>query len=554
MELLCKKVIGGRELRPFQANAIQVLESGGCHLAVDAAPGLGKSLVAVAALWEAHRRGLRGAWIVPLKALVQEKTTWLKEQVVPALKWQCTVLSPVGGDAPPLILGPDVVLVTTYEWFVHNVAHHSLGALVIDEAQELHDPQRGPGLLRLAMFQRYSKHTPRFTILGHSLTRSWEMILPELTTICSDQPANIHLHFRPESSSFQKVIMLITEIFQDNPMANVAVFVAQVRYTQSLAQKLGEALKKKFPVLVERTEDQPLARAFNASLAEKERIKIVGLIQAGRLPVVVTTTALAKGVDLPLDVVIIRDVKLPGRPPLTMSEVRQLGGRCGRRTTPGVVYVLRARPKKEQRVPISEEERILAAILVSLYHQKSTFQELIKSVGGEQGRGATQWVANCLSRLRRCGTVTRNGPDVAISGVGRVVAESPLPLERTLHWAAFFQDLGDLQLTMFDTMILYAAVMNIPPHGGGSVMGHYPSNLWDRWLVHDHWDPLFASLDLPPVRKTKAKKRGEYVMRMAATLMEEYNDYGHLPRGFATLELLSTRGRVRTGEDHAIKM
>ena len=75
----------------------------------------------------------------------------------------------------------------------------------------------------------------------------------------------------------------------------------------------------------------PLGVAYHhAGLTMEEREIIEGAYRRGVLRVIVATTTLAAGVNLPTSRVVIRSCKNYCRGPITASDFRQMAGRAGR--------------------------------------------------------------------------------------------------------------------------------------------------------------------------------------------------------------------------------
>jgi len=526
------------ELRPFQIEALEALRVHRGHLAVDAPPGRGKTLVATAAALAAANGGV--LWLEPLRELVLEKVRELKTALTRAGHDPKNILvdSGLGGEAPPdtLLCGQGVT-VATFEYGFYNPPSTPLSLLIVDEAQELSDPVRGPLVAKVVLAALSAPRPPRVILLGHRLDPGWACLVPGAQVIHDGEAPSTRVIWRPGEQGDEAVLNLLSEIFSRDLHERIALFVGTVAAARRLA------------TLVDANLDIPdhtgvKARAFHAGLPPREKQELLESLRAASLPVVVTTTALAKGLDLPLTTVIIRDLHLPGRPPMDTREVAPLAGRCGRRGKAGTAYVLRAESKTGS-VRRQSEDELLALLGHGLLGTPRSYRTLAEEVSARLKRGQFARFFELVEMGIRRGTLLREGERIVRSEAGGVLWESRLPALDVMAWAGLFQEVDPAGFTPYDLMLLYVALFPLARCGRAVTSPGVPSMLWDQWLSQGRWKELFISLS--GRRKTPDRRGQERLMGAALELMERSERNEQLPGGYATLQKLVTTGRSKEG-------
>jgi superfamily II DNA/RNA helicase len=341
-------------LRPVQRLALakhKILETRQ-NLIIAAPTSSGKSLLGYLVLIEALLSGKRALWLSPLKALAREKADELKG-FLPALekilKKKLTVHLTTGDfriehelfSAPPPGSGESSIVIATPErmevilrnpqyqkWFL------SIGAVCVDEAHLLGDKRRGPVLeyLLTSLFS-LSETPPRMILLSASLgdTSLAEKWLAPCRTIRFEQRVPPLIKEVWELSADEEKDEIIFEWLKNEVLTNSSNQALIFVYQTSAAEKLADAVKKKLF-----TEADP----FHARLAESTREKTQKRFIGGKTKVIVATTALALGINLPASHVLVRETVFPGAKSLSPAELLQMMGRAGRGDSPGTSIVL----------------------------------------------------------------------------------------------------------------------------------------------------------------------------------------------------------------------
>jgi helicase len=137
--------LGFTSLRPAQTKAINQGLFGSKNMLICTPTASGKTLIAQMALLECIAHNKIGLYIVPLKALAQEKEAQCKK-AFPEL----SIIKTVGDtDSDEAHLGKYQLIIATAEKFDSLLRHHSpwisqIGLVVVDEIHLLNDTSRGP--------------------------------------------------------------------------------------------------------------------------------------------------------------------------------------------------------------------------------------------------------------------------------------------------------------------------------------------------------------------------------------------------------------------------
>jgi helicase len=385
---------GISELYPPQAQAIpRIMEGANVLLACPTASG--KSLVAYLALLRAARAGRTGLYLVPLRALGQEKAEELQAFSALGVK---VGLSVGDFDLPAEKLERLDILVATSEKADGLLRRGSpwldrLGCVVADEVHLLRDPERGPTLeVSLTRLRRRAEALQIVSLsatvgnareladwLGAELIESEFRPVPLKWGVYSDgRILFTDLSTRPLPGREEALPRLVRTVVQEGGQA--LIFVNTRKASEQLAEALGGTVQRLLSpgeraaarassedllaVSEEETEGirrlgamLPAGVAFhNASLTNPERRVVEHAFRDRALKVLVATPTLAAGINLPARRVIVRDVtryddRVGMQAPIPVLEVQQMCGRAGRpRYDPFGEAVLIARsPEEEER-------------------------------------------------------------------------------------------------------------------------------------------------------------------------------------------------------------
>lgn len=364
---------GISSLFPPQAAALGPVMAGE-NLVLACPTASGKSLVAYLALLRAVRAGRTGLYMVPLRALAQEKAEELAQFEPLGLK---VGLSTGDFDLSNAQLDRLDVLVATSEKADGLLRRGTpwldrLGVVVADEVHLLRDPERGPTLE--VTLTRLRRSYPDLQLVALSATVGNSREVAEwlgARHIASDfRPVPLKLgvysegriHFtdlseRDVPPPGEPVARLVRTIVEEGGQA--LVFVNSRRASEQVAESLIGTIR---PLLS--AEEQARAQAWatelttssdedtagirrlhglipagvafhNASLTNPERRVVERAFRDRTLKALVATPTLAAGINLPARRVIVRDTtryddRLGMQAPISAGEVHQMLGRAGR--------------------------------------------------------------------------------------------------------------------------------------------------------------------------------------------------------------------------------
>lgn len=322
----------------------------------------GKTLIGYLILLEALANGKRAVLLEPLRALAREKADEL-EKLAPALGeaiGRPFALRVSTGDyrlenetfADPAP-GAELIIATperlesilrapeNQNWFTE------LGAVCVDEAHLISEPRRGATLEYLITSLLCLPAPPRLVLLSATLggtdtVADWLAPCDVITVTERTPPLDKWLaELTPgEDANAGMADWLQSELA--TPGAQALVFIYQARHTASTATQLTQRLGDRA--------GPAGALPYHSKLPPAQRDQVRSQFLSGACRVVVTTSALALGVNLPATHVVVRDLTYPGARSPSVAELLQMMGRAGRGDRPGKALVLK-RPTDEWSTP-----------------------------------------------------------------------------------------------------------------------------------------------------------------------------------------------------------
>ncbi len=363
---------GIEELFPPQAEALEpVLQGKNLVLAIPTASG--KTLVAILGVLKHVIAKGKALYIVPLKALAEEKYNDFKAFEHLGFKVGLSV-----GDFDDLgkeLEKRDIVVATSEK--ADSLSRHDLNwierlsVVVADEVHLIHDPSRGPTLE--VLLARIRTINPRCQLIALSATIQNSKEIAEWL-----DAEHVTSDFRPVE--LKEGVFLDGEVtytdnskesfpYLDDPVVSVViasaeageqslVFVNTRRSTESLAERLGLYLReslaredlaslKEVSARVGRGDAETtqmgdrLANCISsgvafhhAGLSPSHRRAVETAFKERKLRCIVATPTLAAGINLPAKRVVVRDVRRYdsnyGNVPIPVLEIKQMLGRAGR--------------------------------------------------------------------------------------------------------------------------------------------------------------------------------------------------------------------------------
>lgn len=330
-------------------------------------------------MWAAFRDRPKSkvVYIAPLKALVKERVADWNKRLTGLMSRSMVELT---GDITPdisALQSSDIIITTPEKWDGISRNWQNRGyvkdvSLVIIDEIHLLGGDRGPILEVIVSRMNYiSSQTDRkVRIVGLSTALAnasdladWLNIKPaalfNFRHSVRPVPLEIHIsgyagkHYCPRMMSMNKPCY--SAILSHSPDKPVIVFVSSRRQTRLTANDLISLCAlddnpKRFlkmderdsESIVERIKDQPLAHALSfgiglhhAGLVESDRKVVEELFFNGKIQVLVATSTLAWGINMPAHLVVIKgtefyDAKVKGYVDFPITDVLQMMGRAGR--------------------------------------------------------------------------------------------------------------------------------------------------------------------------------------------------------------------------------
>ncbi|WP_327072121.1 DEAD/DEAH box helicase [Kitasatospora purpeofusca] len=336
---------------PVQAATVPAVTEGDEHVIVVAPTGAGKTAIGMVAALTAHRAGRKAAWLVPQRSLTDELdrdlATWRKAglRVV-----RLTGEAAVDND---LIRDADLWVATTEKFEAIcragslRTALAEVGCLVVDEIHLLGDPVRGPVLE--ALLARVREDAARVRIVGLSATvANADQVATWLgarlirspwrpTRLTWQLPA-----MPPEADAADWTTRTNTRTRRTVDLArhhtadggSVLVFCGRKRSVRTTALALAQ----------DRGVDTTGADADDSDLVERlctkagvrlhyrdwpHKCDAEHAFRTRQADILVATSTVAAGVNLPARAVIVRDTQI-GMSRIEVSMVQQMFGRAGR--------------------------------------------------------------------------------------------------------------------------------------------------------------------------------------------------------------------------------
>jgi antiviral helicase SLH1 len=364
---------------PMQTQLFHVLYHTAANVLLGSPTGSGKTVAAELAMWWAFRErpGSKVVYIAPMKALVRERV----------MDWGRRLTAPMGlklveltGDNTPdtrTIRDADIIITTPEKWdgisrswqtrdYVRKVS-----LVIIDEIHLL-GGDRGPILEIIVSRMNYiaSQSKGSVRLMGMSTAcanasdlANWLGVKEGLYNFrhsVRPVPLEIFIDGFPEQRGFCPLMQSMNRptflaIKNHSPEKPVIVFVASRRQTRLTAKDLinfcgMEDNPRRFVRMSEedlqlnlaRVKDEALQEALSfgiglhhAGLVESDRQLAEELFANNKIQILVATSTLAWGVNLPAHLVVVKgtqffDAKTEGYKDMDLTDVLQMLGRAGR--------------------------------------------------------------------------------------------------------------------------------------------------------------------------------------------------------------------------------
>ena len=369
---------------PMQTQIFHTLYNTSNNVLLGSPTGSGKTIAAELAMWWAFREkpGSKVVYIAPMKALVRERVQdWRKRLAIPmGLK-----LVELTGDNTPdtrTIRDADIIITTPEKWDGISRSWQTRGyvrqvSLVCIDEIHLLAGDRGPILeiivSRMNYIARENAHGG-IRLLGMSTACANAADLANWLGVKGNNqglfnfrhsvrpvPLEIYIDGFPEQRGFCPLMQSMNRptflaIKSHSPDKPVIVFVASRRQTRLTAKDLINycgmeddprrflhfSSEEDLQLTLSAVKDSALREALSfgiglhhAGLVESDRTLAEQLFAANKIQILVATSTLAWGVNLPAHLVVVKgtqyfDAKIEGYKDMDLTDVLQMLGRAGR--------------------------------------------------------------------------------------------------------------------------------------------------------------------------------------------------------------------------------
>jgi helicase len=353
------RVIGHLAPESFPSDIqIKTIRDGGLltsrrNLLIAGPTNSGKSLLAYLALLKVAKTGKRVLLLEPLRAIAQEKYDELESltEELQKLLGRKIGVSITTGDyrlneetmqSPPPDEG-EIVIATPerIEAILRNPDFdawiESFRVVCVDEAHLLADAVRGASLEYVVTSFRTLRAAPRLVLLSATLGDVAPLVrwLDPCDAVQSDirkPPLRRTIcQMEPDEDVQAAMIGLVRGIL-DEPRHSVLIFVYQTSWAGALARNLQAELGELCGTHG--------AACYHSRMSSGTKATVRRQVQEGSTRCVVSTAALAMGVNLPATHVIVRDLSYGPGEPLPVGALQQMTGRAGRGSRPGHAYLI----------------------------------------------------------------------------------------------------------------------------------------------------------------------------------------------------------------------
>ncbi len=364
---------------PMQTQIFHTLYHTPANVLLGSPTGSGKTIASELAMWWAFRErpGSKVVYIAPMKALVRERVQDWRERLIQPMGLKLVELT---GDNTPdtyTIRDADIIITTPEKWDGISRSWQTRGyvrqvSLVIIDEIHLLGGDRGPILEIIVSRMNYiaSQTESSVRLVGMSTAcanaldlGNWLGVKEGLFNFrhsVRPVPLEIFIDGFPEQRGFCPFMQSMNRptflaIKAHSPDKPVIIFVASRRQTRLTAKDLinicgMEDNPRRFVHISEedlqqnisRIEDQVLREALSfgiglhhAGLIEADRRIAEELFANNQIQVLIATSTLAWGVNLPAHLVVVKgtqyfDAKIEGYKDMDLTDVLQMLGRAGR--------------------------------------------------------------------------------------------------------------------------------------------------------------------------------------------------------------------------------
>ncbi|SAI89135.1 archaea-specific helicase [Methanoculleus bourgensis] len=444
------KASGVEYLMPVQQLAVQDGLLEGQHLLVVSATASGKTFIGEMAGMKNFLEGRgRMLFLVPLVALANQKYQRFRDRYGHLMRVTLqTGVSRLNLPETRPAGERDInapVVVGTYEGIDHALrtgrSLKDIGTVVIDEVQMLEDPDRGHRLDGLIARLKHVAPDAQFLYLSATIGLPGllaEKLRANLVRYAARPVAlERHLIFVERAKKIGFIKQMVAEEYKIKSSKGYRGQTIVFTNSRARCHVIADALGKK-------------AAPYHAGLTSQERRDVERRFANGELAAVVTTAALAAGVDFPASQVVF-DALAMGIEWLTVQEFHQMMGRAGRpdfhdlgrvviMAEPGGLYSRTSR-KTEDEVAVGLLRGEMEEVAPEYDMEQSSEEFVANAVvcGGDEqqiirmNRAMVGTLEPALPTLLDYNLVRRRAGRVELTDMARVMAEHFIGVERLIE-------------------------------------------------------------------------------------------------------------------------
>ncbi|AHA92043.1 putative helicase [Los Azufres archaeal virus 1] len=484
MSLPWMEKLGIKQLNEFQKLALEALTESEQNVILKAPTGSGKTELMILFMLSSNKKSI---YVSPLRALAYQ----VYERIHSIFEDVAYITGENYEDIPDEI--HNKIVISTYEKIDSALRHNyawlnEYDNLIIDE---IHNISQRPAIEILGTFFKHRKKR----IIGMSATLDTENLARWLNAkVVEYKKRAVPLYYYV----FYKNKVFNTSPYKfDDPIdfavkheKPVLVFARSRREAQILAYQLFDKYGSKVTV-------------FHGGLSQEARHRILKEIENKSKLIVVSTTALGQGVNLPIWMIYFKNMELPltagnkfvGWRPLEKNEFDQIAGRAGRpRFDREGIVVIEAESEQDMEHKIRyyingvneklrSSLRLEDLVLVALTQADMTKAELVNVVKETFGVKEDR-LDQVLENYIGSGLVNTDGKRYMLTDLGRTIAEAYLDGESAAYYLKNIKVIKDPLLL----------VANSPAMQGIRVKNAYA--VLKRWISGEPTSKIKEDLDV----------------------------------------------------------
>ncbi|WP_300606657.1 DUF5814 domain-containing protein [Methanohalophilus sp.] len=513
--LLLKK---SKTLLPVQSLAVESGLFFGKNLLVTSATATGKTLIGeMAGVENCLKKKGKMLYLVPLVALANQKYDQFGKRygqigLRTSIRIGSTKIRTRKTQSMRKSLDSEII-VATYEGidYLLRVGEADLlgqiGTIVVDEVHMLEDADRGHRLDGVISRLKYVAPMAQFIYLSATVGNPAELARKLDATLVEYEhrpvPIERHLIFSSQEKKLKIMERLIREEYaktsSKNHRGQTIVFTNSRRNCHRIAQGLSMQ-----------------AGAYHAGLSLEKRRIIEKQFASGKLPVVVTTAALAAGVDFPASQVIFESLAM-GINWITQKEFLQMLGRAGRPDfhDRGVVILLASPEKNYSSEQAMTEDEVAVKLLKGqmeemhvAYGEEEQTEEMLACAAVTSNMEDLKYMARkmvadidfntTVQKLQKYKFIVKKGKDIALTRLGSIAARHFLSPAR----AFLIKDavLGEKEpLNIVSNLVFFdAAYFKFAPQISSALKINMPSRVFQGAAI----DIVFEAENLSALNDT----------------------------------------------------